>query len=152
MDMAMGAKLAWSWQEWENQILDGKYRLLKYLGGSARSGAFLTERPEGAPRTAALKIIPADPNTAEAYLSRWRESASLFHPHLIQLFEMGSTTLGNVSCAYVVMEYADEDLSQVGRPLAAAEVTEMLDATLKGLSYVHEQGLAHGHVKTSNIL
>jgi TonB family protein len=50
------------------------------------------------------------------------------------------------------MEYADEDLSQVGRPLAAAEVTEMLDATLKGLSYLHEQGLAHGHLKTSNIL
>jgi len=152
MDMAMGAKLAWSWQEWENQILDGKFRLLKYLGGSERSGVFLTERPDSAPRKAAIKIIPADPKTAEGYLSRWRESASLFHPHLIQLFEMGSTTLGNVSCAYVVMEYAEEDLSQVGRPLAASEATEMLDATLKGLSYLHNQGLAHGHLKTSNIL
>ena len=152
MDMAMGAKLAWSWQEWENQILDGKFRLLKYLGGSERSGVFLTERPEGEPRKAAIKIIPADPNTAEAYLSRWRESASLFHPHLIQLFETGSTTLGNISCAYVVMELAEEDLSQVDRPLASSEATEMLDATLKGLSYLHNQGLAHGHLKTSNIL
>jgi TonB family protein len=150
--MATGAKRAWTWQEWENHCVDGKFPLLKHLGGSERSAVFLTERPGAEPRKAAIKIIPADPNTAEAYLSRWSESASLFHPHLIQLFEMGSTTLGNVSCAYVVMEYADEDLSQVGRPLAAAEVTEMLDATLKGLSYLHEQGLAHGHLKTSNIL
>jgi TonB family protein len=150
--MAMGAKLAWSWQEWENQIVDGKFPLLKHLGGSERSGVFLTERPEGEPRKAAIKIIPADPNTAEAYLSRWSESASLFHPHLIQLFEMGCAALGNVSCAYVVMEYAEEDLSHVGRPLAAAEATEMLDATLKGLSYLHNQGLAHGHLKTSNIM
>ena len=150
--MATGAKRAWTWQEWENHCVDGKFPLLKHLGGSERSAVFLTERPGAEPRKAAIKIIPADPNTAEAYLSRWSESASLFHPHLIQLFEMGSTTLGNVSCAYVLMEYADEDLSRVGRPLAAAEATEMLDATLKGLSYVHEQGLAHGHLKTSNIL
>jgi len=150
--MAMGVKLAWSWQEWENQILDGKFRLLKYLGGSERSAVFLTERPDAEPRKVAIKIIPADPNTAEAYLSRWSESASLFHPHLIQLFEMGCAALGNVSCAYVVMEYAEEDLSHVGRPLAAAEATEMLDTTLKGLFYLHNLGLAHGHLKTSNIL
>jgi TonB family protein len=152
IDMATGAKRAWTWQEWENHCVDGKFPLLKHLGGSERSAVFLTERPGAEPRKAAIKIIPADPNTAEAYLSRWSESASLYHPHLIQLFEMGSTTLGNVSCAYVVMEYADEDLSRVGRPLEAAEATEMLNATLTGLAYLHEQGLAHGHLKTSNIL
>jgi len=150
--MATGATRVWAWQEWENQIVDGQFRLLKYLGGSERSAVFLTERPEGEPRKAAIKIIPADPLAAEAYLSRWREATSLFHPHLIQLFEMGCSALGNVSCAYVVMEYAEEDLSQVGRPLAAAEATEMLESVLKGLSYLHNQGLAHGHLKTSNIL
>ena len=150
--MATGATRAWAWQEWENQIVDGRFRLLKYLGGSERSAVFLTERPEGDPRKTAIKIIPADPLTAEAYLARWREAASLFHPHLIQLFEMGCSALGNISCAYVVMEYAEEDLSHVGRPLAAAEATEMLEAMLKGLSYLHNQGLAHGHLKTSNIL
>jgi TonB family protein len=150
--MATGAQRAWTWQEWENHCVDGKFPLLKYVGGSERSGVFLTERPGAEPRKAAIKIIPAEPKTAEAYLSRWGESASLFHPHLIQLFEMGSAALGNVPCAYVVMEHAEEDLSQVGRPLAAAEATEMLDATLKGLSYLHNEGLAHGHLKTSNIM
>lgn len=152
MDMMMGVKQAWAWQEWENQIVDGKFRLLKYLGGSERSGVFLTERPDAEPRKAAIKVIPADASAAEAYLSRWRESAALFHPHLTQLFEMGCATLGNVSCAYVLMEYAEENLSQVGRPLAAAEVTDLLGAVLQGLSYLHNQGLAHGHLKTSNIL
>jgi TonB family protein len=150
--MATGAQRAWTWQEWENHCVDGKFPLLKHVGGSERSGVFLTERPGAEPRKAAIKIIPADPNTAEAYLSRWKESASLFHPHLVQLFEMGCAALGNVSCAYVVMEYAEEDLSQVGRPLAAAEVTDMLEAMLKGLSYLHNQGLAHGSLKTSNIM
>jgi TonB family protein len=55
---------------------------------------------------------------------------------------------------YVVMEYAEEDLSQIlpQRPLTAAEVREMLEPVLSALTYLHGQGLVHSHVKPSNVL
>jgi TonB family protein len=65
---------------------------------------------------------------------------------------MGRAWLGGISLAYILMEYAEEDLSQVNRPLTAAEAVDMLGCTLKALAYLHGNGLAHGHLKPSNIM
>jgi TonB family protein len=52
------------------------------------------------------------------------------------------------------MEFAEEDLSQIlpQRPLAATEAREMLEPLLNALIYLHGQGLAHTHIKPSNVL
>ena len=115
--MMSGAKTAPAWNQWEGRIIDGKFPLLRYLGATEHSAVFLTERPEGEPRRTAIKLLPADDITAEALLARWKASAPLSHPDLLRLFEMGRGSLGEVAFAYVLMEYAEEDLSQVDRPL-----------------------------------
>jgi TonB family protein len=150
--MISGAKTAPAWDEWEGQIIDGRFPLLRYLGGTEHSAVFLTERPEGEPRRTAIKLVPANEITAEALLGRWKASATLSHPDLLRLFEMGRGSLGEVAFAYVVMEYAEEDLSKVDRPLTAAEAIDMLEGVLKALAYLHGRQLAHGHLKPSNIL
>ena len=55
---------------------------------------------------------------------------------------------------YAVMEYAEEDLSQIlpQRPLAPAEVTDLLPPLLDALSYLHGKGFVHGRIAPSNIL
>ena len=58
--MIGGAKAAQDWSEWEGQIIDGKFPLLRYLGCADRNAVFLTERSEGEPRTAAIKLVPAN--------------------------------------------------------------------------------------------
>lgn len=150
--MTTGASTAQAWSEWEGQIVDGQFPLLAYLAGAAQRAVFLTERPEGARRKAAIKLVPADDVTAEALLLRWKIASRLSHPDLIQLFEMGRGSLGGVRFAYVVMEYAEEDLRQVDRPLTSDEALDMLAGTVKALSYLHGKELAHGHLKPSNIL
>lgn len=150
--MMSGAKTAPAWDEWEGQIIDGRFPLLKYLGGTQHSAVFLTERPEGEPRRTAIKLLPADDSTAEALLARWKAAAPLSHPDLLRLFEMGRGSLGEVAFAYVLLEYAEEDLSQVDRPLTAAEAVDMLEGVLKALAYLHGRQLAQGHLKPSNIL
>jgi TonB family protein len=150
--MTSGAKTAKACNEWEGQIVDVIFPLLAYLGGTIQSAVFLTERPDGDPRRAAIKLIPADDVTAEALLARWKAAAQLSHPDLLQLFEMGRGSLGGVAFAYVVMEYAEENLGQVDRPLTASEAADMLDGVLKALFYLHGKQLAHGHLKPSNIL
>jgi len=55
---------------------------------------------------------------------------------------------------FVVMEYAEENLSQIlpERALTAEETRGMLPPLLRALQSVHERGLLHGRIQPSNIL
>src|SRR5262249_48223733 len=54
----------------------------------------------------------------------------------------------------MVMEYADEDLSQVlpHRALSGNETHEVLEATIDVLAYLHGKGIVHGRIKPSNVM
>jgi TonB family protein len=143
-----------TWKLWEGQVVDGNFPLQQYLGGSEHSGVFLTQHGAREPQKAAIKLIPADPATAALQLSRWAQAAELSHPHLLPLFHKGRCRLGNTDLLYLVMEYAEEDLSQIlpRRPLTPAETRDMLGPALDALGYLHGQGFVHGHIKPANIL
>ncbi len=143
------------WKQWEGQVVDGVFPLREYLGCSDHSAVFLTEydEPQGR-RRAAIKLVAADPQGAELQLSRWQLAAKLSHPHLIRIFRVGHCQLSGKTLTYVVMEYAEENLSQVlpHRPVTAVEAREMLEPTLRTLTYVHSRGFVHGHLKPANIM
>ncbi|HXQ25226.1 MAG TPA: protein kinase [Candidatus Acidoferrales bacterium] len=143
-----------AWKQWEGQVVDGKFHLRQYLGGTDDSAVFLTEHGGPEPQKAAIKLIPARSQNAEFQLSRWEIAAHLSHPHLLRLFEMGRCRLGDAAMLYVVMEYAEENLGQIipNRSLTAAEAQEMLKPVLEALAYLHAKGFVHGHLKPSNIL
>lgn len=137
-----------SWKDWENQVVDNTFPLNRYLGGAA---VFLTEY-EGRP--AAIKILAAD----ETRLKQWHAAEKLSHPHLIRLMRSGRCRLDGKDWIYAVMEYADEDLSQVlpERALTAQEARDFLNPAISALTYLHSQGLpgkplVHGHLRPSNV-
>ncbi len=142
-----------SWKQWEGQVVDARFLLRQYLGGSEHSAVFLTERGTP-PQKAAIKFIQVDEPDAELQLFRWKHANKLSHPHLLRTFESGRCRLSNFELLYVVMEYAEENLSQFlpQRPLTPAEARDVLTPTLQGLAFLHGEGLVHGHVRPSNIL
>jgi TonB family protein len=142
-----------AWNEYEGQVIDGQYPLVQYLGGTDSSAVFLTKLSSTPSSRAVIKLIPAR-TSAELQLSLWRRAAKLEHPNLLRLFQMGRCRLADTDLLYVVMEYAEEDLSQIlpQRALTAAEAREMLEPTLAVLTYLHGQGLVHSHIKPSNVL
>jgi TonB family protein len=139
------------WVKWEGRVVDGKFPLRQWLGGSDHSAVFLTERP-GQTQKVAIKLIAADAES-DHQLSRWRAAAQLSHPNLMRIFEAGRCQIDGTPLLYLLMEYAEEDLSQIlpQRPLAPSEVTDLLPALLDALSYLHGKGLVHGRVKPSNV-
>ena len=143
-----------TWKRWEGQVVNGEFRLLRYLGGSRHSAVFLTGRKNGTPEKAAIKLISADPTGAARQLRRWEQCASLNHPHLIRIFESGRCELEETPLLYVVMEAAEEDLSQIlpERALSPDEVRQMLPPVLDALAYIHGKGMVHGRLRPSNIL
>ena len=143
-----------AWKQWESQVVGGEFPLQQYVGGSDHSAVYLTEYRRPETQKAAIKLIPADPANSELQLSRWNLAAKLSHPHMLRLFHTGRCKLGETHLLYVVMEYADEDLSQLlpYRPLTSVEARAMLNPVLDALVYVHSQGFVHGRMKPANIL
>ena len=131
-----------------------QFHLRQYLGGSGHSAVFLTEHGEGGTQKAAIKLIPADPDSAEVQLSRWRQAAKLAHPHLLRIFQVGRCQIGDMNLLYAMTECAQEDLSQIlpRRPLSQAEAREMLAPVLDVLGYIHTAGFVHGRMKPANIM
>jgi TonB family protein len=142
-----------AWKQWEGRIVDGKFPLRQFLGGSEHSAVFLTERGDPAQRVA-IKFIQVEPSAAELQLSRWQRTAKLSHPHLLRLYESGRCRIGDFNLLYLVMEYANENLAEFlpQRPLTPAETRDVLAPALQALGFLHREGLVHGHIQPSNIL
>jgi eukaryotic-like serine/threonine-protein kinase len=141
-----------AWKQQEGQIVDGRYRLVLYLGGSDHSAVFLTELPNTRER-AAIKLIGSDPAETDSQLSRLRRAAKLSHPHLARILEIGQAQIGSAHVVYLVTDYAEEDLSLIlpDRALSPEEVREMLPLIVDTLQYLHSHGFVHARMKPSNI-
>jgi TonB family protein len=143
-----------AWKQYEGQIVDGKFHLRQYVGGSDHSAVFLTEVYGRGDQKAAIKFIPADADNTATQIAQWQAASKLSHPHLIQIFDAGRASLGGRDLFFLVTEYAEENLAQIvpHRALASGEVQDMLPPVLDVLSYIHRQGLVHGHLKPANIM
>ena len=141
------------WKLYEGQVIDNRFRLRSFLGGTDDSAVFLIQFPNTQSTKAAIKFIPAGP-AADQQLSLWRRAKLLSHPNLIKIVETGRCRLENRDRLFVVMEYAEEDLAQIlpERPLSESEARDMLGPVLDALVYLHSNGLAHSRLKPSNIL
>ncbi len=142
------------WGRWEGELIGGIYPLRRLLSGSDHCGVFLGETGGETPSDVAIKIVPADPVLAEAQLSHWKAAAALSHPHLVRLLEAGRCVLADRPFLFVVMEYAEQTLSQIlpKRALSPDEVWEMLPPVLDALAYLHGKNLVQGRLRPSNLL
>jgi TonB family protein len=139
---------------WVGQVIDGRFTLLQWLGGTERVSVFLTELPGPQALKAAIKLIPADAGDAEAHAAGWAATRPLSHPHLMRLYHTGRCQTEEGELLYSVAEYAEEVLSEIlpERALLPTEAREMLTPILDALFYLHGKGLVHGHLKPTNVM
>lgn len=139
--------------DWVGRVIDGRFSLLEWLGGSGTSSTFVTELDGPGSRRAVIKLFFALAQ-AEDRLTTWTATTSLSHVHLQRILHFGRAEIDGAGLVYVVTELAEEVLSQIipERPLTAEESRQMLEPVLDALSYLHANELVHGHLKPSNIL
>src|SRR5450755_3998808 len=128
-----------NWKPCEGELADAKFPLERYLGGSQRSAVFLTQFSS---KRSAIKLVLAGQEQAGWLVERWNRTGTLHHPHLVRIFATGTWALAGTPVAYLVMEYAEENLAEVlrERPLTMDETREMLQPVAGALAHLHGQG------------
>ncbi|MGA8073200.1 MAG: TonB family protein [Candidatus Acidiferrales bacterium] len=146
--------MAEAWKQWQGQTVNGEFLLGEYMGGSQNGAVFQTQFGDRDPKPAAIKLISENSSNAKNRLASWQSASTFSHPNLIKIFQAGHCRIGDAKLLYVVMEYADENLSQIlpHRPLTEIEASEMLSPVLGALAYLHAKGLVHSRIKPANIM
>ena len=92
------------------------------------------------------------PEDAEAYLAEARTVASLDHPHIVPVYDMGRAEDGSI---YVVSKFIEgstlDDRIKAGRP-PERESAELLATVARALQHAHDRRLIHRDIKPANIL
>ena len=86
----------------------------------------------------------------ERFLKEGRIIASLRHPHIVTIFDIGSAD----DTLYISMEYVDGgDLrAKVENRLAPVRSLDLVSKIGQALAYAHKKGIVHRDVKPANIL
>ncbi len=141
------------WKKFEGQVVNKLFPLRRFLGSTSHSAVFLTQSGHAQPKNLAIKFVSAGAN-ADSQVSLLHRASKLRHPNLLGLLPGGRCRLADMDLVFVVMVYVEENLGQVlpNRTFTAKETPELLAPLLDALSHIHSQGLAHSHIKPSNIM
>jgi serine/threonine protein kinase/formylglycine-generating enzyme required for sulfatase activity len=133
----------------------GRYRIER-LVGQGGFGLVYVAQDEQLNRPVAIKVpharLISRPEDAQAYLHEARIVANLDHPHIVPVYDVGSTP--PFPC-FVVSKFIDgENLAErIRRERPATEQAAELVATVaEALHHAHARGVFHRDVKPANIL
>jgi eukaryotic-like serine/threonine-protein kinase len=136
-------------------ILAGRYRLDAVVGAGGMATVFRAWDGQ-LERAVAVKVLAsnlaADPEVATRFRAEARHLASLSHPGIVAVYDVGEADDG----PYFVMELIDGEslearLARDGRA-HPDDVVPIVTSIADGLGALHDRGLIHRDVKPLNIL
>ena len=132
----------------------GPYEIQSPLGRGGM-GEVYRARDTRLQRDVAIKILPsilaADPESVRRFENEARAVASLSHPHVVPLFDVGE----HEGMRYAVTELVSGETlrSRMAQgALPAGEAAEIAAQVAEGLGAAHDRGLVHRDVKPENVV
>ena len=133
--------------------LVGPYRIVALLARGGMGDVYRATDPRLG-RDVALKMLTnaerGDGHAVERFLQEARITASLDHPNIVKVFDVGMSN----GRPYLVSELLDGETlrAPIGRgPVAPADVRRIASALTSGLVAAHARGLVHRDLKPENI-
>jgi len=141
--------------EAEDGQLFGRYEVVRRLGQGGMGTVYLAKDP-ALDRLVALKLPNFQTDNAEEAIERFyreaRAMATVHHPHLCPIFDVGETD----GRPYLAMGYVDghslaED-TRMAQPESAARAAGLVRTLASALQTVHDAGVVHRDLKPSNVM
>jgi TolB-like protein/Tfp pilus assembly protein PilF/predicted Ser/Thr protein kinase len=123
----------------------GPYEIVALLGAGGM-GEVYRGRDSRLDRDVAIKVLPApvahDSDRLRRFEHEARAIASLNHPHICQLYDIGP--------GYLVLEYIDGE--PLRGPVVAPEAVRQAIQIARALEAAHDRGILHRDLKPTNVL
>src|SRR5918999_2330112 len=137
-------------------VLGRRYRLREKVGEGAASEVYRAD-DQRLGRQVAIKLphtqLTADRAFRRRFSAEARAAATLSHPNVVSVYDMGGAPQGGL---FIAMEYVDgrtlADLLAERRRLDPSEALDIARQVCAGLQAAHDRGLIHRDVKPGNIL
>lgn len=132
----------------------GDYELLAEVGRGGM-GVVYRARQATLDRVVALKLmhqtLSADPEYAARFLREARLAASLRHPGIVAIYDLGRLE-GVPFFTMELVEGSSLDALLEDGPVAPARAAELVMIVAQSVAHAHERGVVHRDLKPSNVL
>jgi tetratricopeptide (TPR) repeat protein len=134
-----------------------RYLVLSRVGAGGMGVVYAAYDPE-LDRRVALKLVkdsdePGSVTRRERLIREARAMAKLDHPHVIRVFDAGTTSTAGSEQVFVVMELVDGvRLADWAKERDSVTVLRALVAAGRGLAAAHAGGIVHRDFKPDNVL
>ncbi len=132
----------------------GRYEIRTRLGAGGMAEVYLAEDTELG-RPVALKILPpdstSDPHARKRLLREARAAATLDHPHICAVYDVGD----DGGRRFIAMQHVEgETLAArlARRPLQLADALSIAADVADALAAAHARGILHRDIKPSNVM
>ena len=139
------------------KILKGRYEIREVLGKGGM-GVVYKGYDTVIKRDIALKTILdiADREALGLFHKEYEVLASISHPNIVEIFDLGEYEEGQESVPYFVMPLMsgmtlDQIIRTASHRLTIERSVDIISQTCRGLQAAHERGLVHRDMKPSNI-
>ena len=137
-------------------LIANRYLIVAAVGGGGMADVYRAEdRRLGRP--VAVKMLRREFLKDREFVRRFeneaRAAASLSHPNVVRVYDVGETDDGN---RYIVMEFVEgetlKDLLRAVGPLSVRQALTVGLAVAQALAAAHRKGIVHRDIKPENIL
>jgi eukaryotic-like serine/threonine-protein kinase len=138
-----------------DEVVSGRYRVLRKLGGGGMADVYLCEDLTLG-RRVALKVLLqrflSDPTFVERFRREAKAAAGLNHPNLVSIYDWGEVD----GTYFIVMEYVEgETLKELVRRqgrLSGNEAVRISLQLLAAIEFAHREGIVHRDIKPQNVM
>ncbi|MCS7324076.1 MAG: protein kinase [Anaerolineae bacterium] len=141
-------------------LLNNRYQLISPIAAGGMATVYAAHDVQ-LDRRVAVKILRSPYAKDTEFVQRFRReaqlAASLNHPNIVAIYDVGHELVGTAAYHYIVMELVEGDnlkryLQRRGQPLPVDEVLRIGAQLCQAVGFAHARGLVHCDIKPQNVL